>query len=249
MKSIKQVSFFGATHAAFTMIGVKGGTFNMGSNEYETEQPIHRVELSDFWVGQFLVTQTVWKKGMNGQHPSSFKGDNLPVECVSWEAIVNEFLPHLNQLTKKTRLDATQFALPTEMQWEYAARGGVQEPKSTFKYSGSNQLKEVGWYDENSRGGTKPVGLLRPNLLNIYDMSGNVSEWCQDFYSPYKDVVLDNNSQGIRNEMDTYTTNLRVLRGGGWDYGEKYCRVSNRSYFMEDEGCPHIGFRLCLNFV
>jgi formylglycine-generating enzyme len=240
----KNGSFFEGTGAAFTMIAVQGGTFNMGSND---EKPIHKVKLGDFWMGQHLVTQAVWKKVMNGVNPSYFKGDNRPVEQVSWDTIVHKFLPQLNELTQNDRPKDTQFCLPTEAQWEYAARGGVQEQKQAFIYAGGDKLDDVGWYYKNSHGETKPIGLKLPNLLDIYDMSGNVWEWCSDFYSPYKDVV-DRDLQGVRRDVEKVVGEgpHRVLRGGPWSDGAHYCRVSRRHLNSPAHSDHFIGFRLSL---
>jgi formylglycine-generating enzyme len=243
----KNCTFFEGTDAAFTMIAVQGGSFKMGSNKYDNEKPIHSVKLGDFWMGQHLVTQAVWKKVMNGANPSHFKGDNRPVEQVSWNDIVNVFLPQLNELTHETRPKGTQFCLPTEAQWEYAARGGVHEAKPSFIYSGGDKLDDVGWYNENNHGETKPVGLKLPNLLDLYDMSGNVYEWCSDSYSPYKDVV-DRDLQGVRRDVDKAVGegSHRVLRGGSWTRIVLLCRVSNRYHGTPANGGHAFGFRLCL---
>ncbi|MBO7596978.1 MAG: SUMF1/EgtB/PvdO family nonheme iron enzyme, partial [Bacteroidales bacterium] len=164
------------------MIFVPGGTFQMGSNEYDDEKPIHSVTLSDYYIGETQVTQGLWRAVM-GDNPSNFKkGDDYPVECVSWNDIVNKFLPELNRQTGKN------FCLPTEAQWEFAARGG--NDSKGYKYSGSNNIKDVAVYDEvsydlgdkNPNYGTHPVKSKSPNELGIYGMSGNVWEWCQDLY-------------------------------------------------------------------
>ncbi len=243
----KNCSFFEGTDAAFTMIAVQGGTFNMGSDEYRDEKPIHKVKLGAFWMGQHLVTQAVWKKVMNGANPSYFKGDNRPVEQISWNTIVNDFLPQLNELTQNDRPKDTQFCLPTEAQWEYAARGGVQEQKPSFIYAGGDKLDDVGWYHKNNHGETKPVGLKLPNLLDLYDMSGNVFEWCSDFYSPYKDVV-DRDLQGVRRDVEKAVGGgaRRVVRGGYWDFDAHDCRVSNRDHDPPADSLRAIGFRLSL---
>jgi formylglycine-generating enzyme len=243
----KNCSFFEGTDAAFTMIAVQGGTFNMGSNEDDSEKPIHKVKLGAFWMGQHLVTQAVWKKVMKGANPSYFKGDNRPVEQVSWDAIVNDFLPQLNELTENDRPKDTQFCLPTEAQWEYAARDGVQEQKPSFIYSGGDKLDDVGWYGENSHDETKPVGLKLPNLLDFYDISGNVWEWCSDTYKPYKDVV-DRDLQGVRRDVEKAVGEgtPRVMRGGSWLNDALDCRVSYRDGEVPAGSSHFIGFRLSL---
>jgi formylglycine-generating enzyme len=242
----KNCSFFEGTDAAFTMIAVQGGTFNMGSTEYDDEKPIHKVKLGAFWMGQHLVTQAVWKKVMNGDDPSYFKGDNRPVEQVSWNTIVNDFLPQLNELTQNDRPKDTQFCLPTEAQWEYAARGGVQEQKPSFIYAGGDKLDDVGWYGKNNHGETKPVGLKLPNLLNHYDMSGNVWEWCSDTYKLYKNFI-DRDLQGIRRDVEKAVgVTPRVLRGGRWGDVTRSCRVSYRDRYVPAYSARDIGFRLSL---
>jgi formylglycine-generating enzyme len=244
----KNCSFFEGTDAAFTMIAVQGGTFNMGSDKYDDEKPIHSVELGDFWIGQHLVTQALWKKVMlNDKHiynPSLFKGDTHPVERVSWEDINDTFLVKLNEMTIKERPVDTQFWLPTEAQWEYAARGGEHEKKYPFTYSGSDKLHDVGWYGENSHGETKPVGLKLPNLLGIYDMSGNTWEWCSDLYVAYKDIV-DRDLQGTI--IDGEKGRNRVVRGSGYLSRRKQrCRVSDRNDFAPALSDSDVGFRFVL---
>ncbi|MEY4936787.1 MAG: hypothetical protein RIS64_3146 [Bacteroidota bacterium] len=243
----KNCSFFEGSDAAFTMIAVQGGTFNMGSNEYAYEKPIHKVKLGDFGMGQHLVTQAVWKKVMDGQNPSYFKGDNRPVERVSWNIIINDFLPKLNELTQNDRPKGTQFCLPTEVQWEYAARDGVQEQKPSFIYSGGDKLDDVGWYYKNSHGETKPVGLKLQNLLDFYDMSGNVYEWCSDFYSPYQ-AVVDRDLQGVRRDVEKAVGEgtPRVMRGGLWGGDAHSCRVFLRFRDAPADSDHYIGFRLSL---
>jgi formylglycine-generating enzyme len=243
----KNCSFFEGTDAAFTMIAVQGGTFNMGSNQYDDEKPIHKVKLGDFWMGQHLVTQAVWKKVMKGDEPSYFKGDNRPVEQVSWNAIVDDFLPQLNKLTENDRPKGTQFCLPTEAQWEYAARGGVHDKKPSFIYAGGDKLDDVGWYYKNSHDATKPVGLKLPNLLDLYDMSGNVWEWCSDFYESYKNVV-DRDLQGVRSDVEKTIGEgaPRVMRGGDWSYVAHSCRVPHRDAYAPAYRFHDSGFRLSL---
>ena len=148
----------------------------MGSEDeeaYDDEKPVHEVVLSDFYIGKFPVTQALWNAVLK-DYPSFFNGDSRPVERVSWED-TQVFIKKLNELTGRA------YRLPTEAEWEYAARGGRQS--KGYKYAGSNKLKEVGWYWENTHFETKAVGLKYPNELGIYDMSGNVREWCQDWFS------------------------------------------------------------------
>ena len=163
------------------MVRVEAGTFTMGAtaemkNPWDDEKPTHRVTLTnDYYIGKYEVTQTLWQAVM-GNNPSEFKGDNLPVEKVSWKDC-QDFISKLNRITGKT------FRLPTEAEWEYAARGGNKS--RGYQYSGSNNLSDVAWYMDNSGDKTHAVGTKQPNELGIYDMSGNVWEWCQDWYGKY----------------------------------------------------------------
>ena len=213
------------------MVFVKGGTFTMGatseqgSDAYSDETPTHSVTLSDFYIGKYEVTQAQWRAVM-GNNPSYFKGDNLPVECVSWNDI-QKFIKKLNAQTGKN------FRLPTEAEWEYAARGGNQS--RGYKYSGSNDRNNA-WYKDNSSSKTHPVGQKQPNELGIYDMSGNVWEWCQDWYGSYS-------SSSQTNHTGPSSGSARVLRGGGWSYFAWYCRVSFR-YGSPDSSSSDYGFRL-----
>jgi formylglycine-generating enzyme required for sulfatase activity len=244
----------------FKMINVAGGTFIMGatteqgSDANSDESPTHQVTLSNFSIGQTEVTQELWKAVM-GSNPSYFNGTgnpnygsshsddyyiNLqrPVEWVSWDDC-QVFIAKLNQMTGK------QFRLPTEAEWEYAARGGNKS--QSYKYAGSNTLSDVAWYWDNipshSEGtagyGTQSVGMKQPNKLGLYDMSGNVWEWCQDWYGSYSSAA-QTNPQGPSSGSG------RVYRGGSWDYSAGACRVScrnldNAEYFDYD-----IGLRLAM---
>ena len=217
------------------MVWVSGGTFTMGatseqgSDAWDGEKPAHSVTLSGYYIGKYEVTQAQWKAVM-GNNPSRFKGDNLPVENVSWND-VQEFIRKLNQLTGKS------YRLPTEAEWEYAARGGSNS--RGYKYSGSDNVGSVAWYYENSGSTTHPVGSKSPNELGIYDMSGNVWEWCQDWYGDYS-------SSSQRNPKGPASGSNRVLRGGCWSNDARDCRVSNRFSVSPGDRGYILGFRLVL---
>ena len=221
-----------ANGVSFVMKRVEGGTFQMGSTDneaYDDEKPVHSVTLSPFYMGETEVTQALWKAVM-GTNPSHWEGDNLPVERVSWDDC-QEFIRKLNQLTGK------DFRLPTEAEWEYAARGGKRS--NGYKYAGSNSLGSVAWYADNSDRKTHAVKGKSPNELGLYDMSGNVWEWCGDWYGNY-------GSGSQTNPKGAGSGSCRVLRGGSWGIIAGGCRVSNR--FSRDPGYRglNVGFRLCL---
>ena len=204
----------------------------MGSEEgYEDEMPVHPVTLSSFHIGQFTVTQKEWEAIM-GSNPSDEKGDDLPVTNVSWND-VQAFIQKLNTQTGK------QYRLPTEAEWEYAARGGIRS--KGYKYSGSNDLNEVAWCDADSNTGVRLVGQKKPNELGLYDMSGNVFEWCQDRYGEYTSSVQVN-PKGPK------TGKWRILRGGSWVFIPQYCRVALRNNFHPETRYNFLGFRLAHDF-
>ena len=219
------------------MVYVEGGTFTMGASADDSEadvweKPAHRVTVSSFYIGKYEVTQAQWKAVM-GTNPSLFKGDNLPVEQVSWND-VQEFIRKLNAQTGKT------YRLPTEAEWEFAARGG--NSSRGYKYSGSNDIGSVAWYKSNSNSQTHPVGTKAPNELGIYDMTGNVWEWCSDWYSS----SYYSNSPSTNPKGPT-SGSRRVLRGGSWFSSAGDCRVSSRVTCNLDSGRGDIGFRLVLD--
>jgi hypothetical protein len=196
---------------------------------WDNEKPAHNVTLSDYMIAKTEVTQGLWIAVM-GTNPSYFKGYDLPVESVSWDDC-QEFIKKLNQLTGKT------YRLPTEAEWEYAARGGKKS--KGYQYAGGNSIKEVAWYNGNTGYGTHPVGQKQPNELGLYDMSGNVWEWCQDWYDSYA-------SSSQTNPTGPTSGSYRVLRGGSWDYGVGECRVSNREASNPSFRSGGRGFRLVL---
>ena len=246
------------------MVYVEGGTFTMGATSEQgsdfdsDERPIHQVTLSDFYIGKYEVTQQLWEYVMkysgtaadgtsmsayasdvwlDGNPSSSYGvGDYYPAYHVSWQDIVNIFIPRLNKITGKT------FRLPTEAEWEYVARGGNKS--KGYKYSGSNNISDVAWYYDNAYNtsnncGIHQVGTKAPNELGLYDMSGNVWEWCSDWYGGYSSSSQTNPTGPTRGYY-------RVLRGGSWNYGAQCCRVSYRSSYFPDARYDSYdyGFRL-----
>ncbi len=218
---------------SFEMVYVEGGSFDMGATFEQGrdayEKPVHSVTLSDYYIGRCEVTQELWEAVM-GSNPSEFKGAKNPVESVSWNDCQN-FIKKLNSLTGRT------FRLPTEAEWEYAARGGNQS--SHYKYSGSGNIDDVAWHYGTSGGSTHAVGTKSPNELGIYDMSGNVWEWCSDWYGFYS-AGAQTNPQGPSSDS------CRVLRGGSWGNDARGCRVSNRNLSGPGNSNGHSGLRLVL---
>jgi formylglycine-generating enzyme required for sulfatase activity/predicted nucleic acid-binding Zn ribbon protein len=231
----KGFRLFTVNGVTFKMIRVEGGTFQMGatneqgSDAYDSEKPAHSVTLDDYMIGETKVTQELWEAVM-GSNPSAFKGINNPVEQVSWNDCKN-FISKLNSLTGQ------HFRLPTEAEWEFAARGGNKSQH--FKYSGSNSIDRVAWYDRNSDGETHPVGKKDANELGLYDMSGNVWEWCSDWYGGYS-------SSPQTNPKGPNDGSYRVNRGGSWLFNAGNCRVSYRCYYSPDYRFNYLGFRLAL---
>ena len=220
------------------MVYVSGGTFIMGgtseqgSDAYDDEKPTHNVTLSSYYICKYEVTQALWRAVM-GSNPSNFKGDNLPVECVSW----NDCQTFINRLNSYT---GRNFRLPTEAEWEFAARGGNYSRH--YKYSGSNYIGDVAWYTNNSGNRTHPVGTKQANELGLYDMSGNVYEWCSDWYGSYS-------SYPQSNPTGPYSGSYRVLRGGCWDYFARNSRSSNRVNGSPDFRVNGLGLRLVISYL
>jgi formylglycine-generating enzyme required for sulfatase activity len=224
----------------FEMVAVKGGCYQMGDlfsrhDPDNDEHPIHEVCVDDFEIGKFEVTQGLWQWVM-GSNPSKFKkGDNYPVEQVSWKD-VQMFLDVLNQKTGQN------FRLPTEAEWEYAARSGGKKEN----FSGGDNVETVAWHGTNSAGSTHPVGRKAPNGLGLHDMSGNVYEWCSDWYEhDYYSKSPRNNPKGPDNEvMELLRSSTRVFRGGSWDSSIYYVRNTYRSNRSSDFRYNLLGFRL-----
>ena len=220
---------FTVNGVSFNMVYVAGGTFQMGSNvgDYD-EKPVHSVTLSDYYIGQTEVTQELWQAVM-GSNPAKYeKGPTLPVYYVSWNDC-QEFISKLNRLT------GGRFRLPTEAEWEYAARGGNKS--RGYIFSGSNYLGSVAWYFDNSGGEAHPVGSKSPNELGLYDMSGNVWEWCSDWYGYYP-------SSSQTNPTGASSGSRRVIRGGSWIINASFCRVANRNYYAPADSFSGLGLRL-----
>jgi formylglycine-generating enzyme required for sulfatase activity len=242
----KQEVTITGTGPAMVLLAVSPSTtFSMGcstgqSNCTTESSPSHDVTLTkDFYIGKYEVTQAEWKAVMGAENnPSEFQGDNLPVTNISWYDIAGEegFIAQLNVQTGRT------YRLPTDAEWEYAARGGHPE----YEFSGANEIEEVGWYNGNLPEGTtpqpQPVGGKLPNDFGLYDMSGNVSEWVQDYYARFTaDAQTDPTGP------ETQSRDRRVIRNGSWDHLMANSLVSNRSYFPADYYFNRLGFRLALD--
>ena len=231
-----QTETFTVNGVSFTMVAVEGDTFTMGataeqeSDAFSGEKPAHQVTLSSYSIGQTEVTQELWQAVM-GSNPSQFTGNlQHPVEKVTWNDC-QTFLTELNQLTGKN------FRLPTEAEWEFAARGGNQS--KGYKYSGTNTISVVGWYDENSGSKTHPVASKVPNELGLYDMTGNVWEWCQDWHGNYS-------SDAQTDPVGPSTGTNRVSRGGSHGSYPRISRVSYRQFFSPTYVYFGVGLRLVL---
>ena len=226
---------------SFTMVAVEGGTFRMGatpeqgSDVEDDEKPAHEVTLDDYWIGETVVTEALWKAVM-GSNPSEYKrGDDYPVENVSWDEC-QTFIGKLNEELRRQGYAVT-FRLPTEAEWEYAARGGKKSARQ-YKYSGSDNIDDVAWYSDVSK---HPVKRKAANALGLYDMSGNVYEWCQDCYgSDYYSQSPSKNPKGPAFTSGSY----RVKRGGSWNYFARSCRVSYRRDFAPSYRSNYLGLRL-----
>ena len=233
---------FTVNGVSFEMVFVEGGSFIMGATFEQggdaegDEKPAHQVTLSDYMIGETEVTQELWQAVM-GSNPSEFNGNDLPVENVLWNDC-QEFIDKLNIATKGVRPKGMVFRLPTEAEWEYAARGGNKS--KGYKYSGSNDIGSVAWYTSTTNdSGTKPVATKAPNELGLYDMSGIVWEWCSDWYGNYS-------SGSQTNPKGPSSGSSRVSRGGSWNDLARYCRVSDRDNYIPDIKNYNLGLRLAL---
>lgn len=231
----------------FEMIWVEGGNFAMGSEEFKDTKPVHQVNLDDFYMAKYEITQDLWKAVM-GSNPSKYKGCvQCPVENISWKDAM-QFVERLNKITGK------KYSLPTEAQWEYAARGGKQG--KNYKYAGSDDLEEVAWYDQNATF-PQPVGIKKNNELGIYDMSGNVGEWCLDTYSTktykktpnnflnplyYLGNIVDNKNITVYKDKQKSSCSLR---GGSWFNNLSNCNITHRLPKNINDKYDYFGLRLC----
>ncbi len=259
--STRKFTTMSATPVPAGMVLVKSGTFTMGNISGDSdEQPTHSVTLSSFYISKTEVTQGQWKAVM-GSNPSHFKGlgDNGPVESVSWydcisycnKLSIKESKPPVYSINGNTSpsswksgtivrdTSAKGYRLPTEAEWEYAARGGNQS--HSYTYSGSNNLDSVGWYYGNSERTTHQVGTKAANELGIFDMSGNVFEWCWDWGVAYS-------SSAQTNPTGPSSGSWHLLRGGSWDLNSYYCRVSFRGSIYPGSNYNVIGFRVVEDF-
>ena len=233
----------------FKMVFVRGGTFRMGGGIFDNEEPLHNVALTDFYIGEFEVTQELWESVMKTDirqqrdkaslyHVTYGTGMHYPMCFVNHDEVV-DFCIRINGLLGSHLPTGYGFWLPTEAQWEYAARGG--NSSKSYIYAGSNKIEEVAFYSDNSNGIIHEVGCKVPNELGLYDMSGNVWEWCWDKYdSKYYRISPLQDPQG------PVVGGFRVLRGGGWYGLDMSCRINSRCYDSPHIRSPHIGFRLAL---
>lgn len=251
---IKDLTFT-VNDVSFKMVFVQGGTFQMGSESGDDdEKPVHSVTVSDFYMGEFEVTQDLWQAVMgsdiykqrdiavvcnklSNSHPMCGVGALYPMYYVS-DSEAEEFCSILNRLLQDKLPAGYRVALPTEAEWEYAAKGGEKSKSSA--YAGSRNISDVAFYDGNYNGSTHQVGLKLPNELGLYDMSGNVCEWCADWADSYGDTPQTN-------PMISFLTNRgRIVRGGGFGNNASECRVTKRSAFRSGTRIFCIGFRLAL---
>jgi formylglycine-generating enzyme required for sulfatase activity len=215
------------------MVLVEGGSFDMGNNNGDNnERPVHHVTVSSFYISKYLVTQAQWQAVM-GDNPSSNKCDNCPVDNITWDEAQA-------YCQKKSELIGLTCRLPTEAEWEYAARGGNKS--NAFIYSGSNNIADVAWYDGNAGGSTHPVGQKQPNELGLYDMTGEAWEWCRDWYDEsYYRYSPSQNPQGASEGS------LRIIRGGSWRSSPQGCRAVGRNYDLPDYRSSGISLRIVVD--
>lgn len=219
----------------FDMLMVEGGSYMMGATKeqeqyaHDNEKPVHEVTVSSFYIGKYVVTENLWDAVMYGKKPKNNVSGEEPKTGITWND-AQSFINKLNKITK------SKFRLPTEAEWQYAARGG--KAGNGFVYSGSDNLSDVGWYDQNASNKHR-VATADPNELGIYDMSGNVIEFCSDYYGSYS-------AEKQVNPKGPATGNKRVVVGGSYSSGSKLCRVSSRIAMAPDKRYGDCGFRLVL---
>lgn len=250
------IVFFSVSSVAMAQIEmtlVKGGTFKMGNSYedvFEDELPVHSVTLNDFYIGTYEVIQSEWNSVM-GSNPSNFKGENFPVDNISWYDAI-EFCNKLSEKEKLTpcykigrnrkvtfNQTANGYRLPTEAEWEYAARGG--QYSRGYVYAGGNSIDAVAWYKNNSIGTSHATGMKVANELGLYDMSGNLWEWCWDWYSNSYPNISETNPTGVPFGTE------RCRRGGGWHIISKSCRLTNRLGTPPSMSFNYVGMRLVRN--
>lgn len=218
----------------FQLNEVVGGKFYMGATSdqggWDNEHPVHRVTLSPYYIGQTEVTQELWIAVM-GSNPSHFKGSKRPVESITYDDCL-EFLARLDSIT------GLPFRLPTEAEWEFAARGGTLTGGTL--YSGNSDCDAVAWWGDENNSGTHLVAQLEPNELGLFDMSGNVWEWCHDWYYYYS-------SQRVVDPQGKSHGTYRVQRGGAWNFPSTFCRCTSRSMGVPENKTRSLGFRIAIS--
>lgn len=231
--TLRHSSLYDSKKTLPDMVLVEGGTFDMGSTlGHDNESPVHKVTVSSFYIGMFEVTQQQWVEIM-GTNPSSRKEDNLPVDNISYDD-AQKFIKKLNAKTGK------KYRLPTEAEWEYAARGG--KLTNGYTYPGTEIYEDAVWCAETASDMTQYVGLLDPNELGLYDMCGNVSEWCSDWYDPeYYSKSPKKDPKGPAKGTQ------RICRGGSWYELAADCTVSNRIPAFPDKPGTDLGLRLAMD--
>ena len=237
--TVSEVKTFTVKDITFKMVKVEGGSFNMGATAEQgaeaqpNEKPAHEVTVGDFWIGQTEVTQELWEAVMD-YNPSYTRWPKCPVDKISWKDC-QDFVAALSELTGE------KFRLPTEAEWEYAARGGKYS--KGYKYAGSNNLDDVAWYVGNANETSHPVAEKAPNELGLYDMSGNVYEWCEDKYLMYDGSEPQYSEKMLKSDRKR---EFHIERGGCWNYGPTMCSLSYRHAGNYTHMYAYDGMRLAL---
>jgi formylglycine-generating enzyme required for sulfatase activity len=260
LTSLAAVSLYAQVHTPPAMVQVEGGTFTMGSNSGEgDEKPAHTVTVNSFYMSTYQVTQKEWTAVMgttvrqqrdqvNRNRSLYGEGDTYPIYYVNWYeaaeycnrlSLQEGFVPAYRGSGTSITCDfsASGYRLPTEAEWEYAAKGGDRDAP-VYEYAGGNNANLVAWYNGNSGGGTHPVGGKQPNSLGLYDMSGNVWEWCWDWYSDSYSSGSQTDPRGPASRSD------RVIRGGGWGRSTTWARSTSRFHYAPSNRGDLVGFRL-----